>query len=105
MAELYRREGYLIDPHGAVAVTALLDVRSDLATDSPSLCPATAHPSKFPQVAADALQVPISKCPPAAFHTSLEHAKGLCQQTYECAHKDSFASIKQTLLKVYQSRP
>ncbi|MDE0762631.1 MAG: threonine synthase [Porticoccaceae bacterium] len=105
MAELYRREGYLIDPHGAVAFTALLDVQSDLATDSLSLCQATAHPSKFPRVVADALQVPILECPPAAFHASLEHAKGLCQLIYECAHKDGFASIKQTLLKFYQPRP
>ena len=53
VAELYRREGYLIDPHGAVALTALLDVQSDLATDSLSLCLATAHPSKLPRVVAD----------------------------------------------------
>ena len=105
MAELYRREGYLIDPHGAAALTALLDVQSDLATDSLSLCLATAHPRKLPRVVADAPQVPILECPPAAFYTSLQHAKGSCQLIYECAHKDGFASIKQTLLKFYQPRP
>lgn len=75
IAELYRREGYLIDPHGAVAFPALLDVTSDLVSDSLSL--ATAHPSKFQRVVADALQVPISECPPAVFQASLEHTKGL----------------------------
>lgn len=101
MARLYHDEGYLIDPHGAVALAALLDVQPHLIADSPSLCLATAHPSKFPKVVADALQLPVSECPPATAHVSLQQAKLLSQRVYECEYQNILTVVKKTLLKVH----
>lgn len=61
---------YLIDPHGAVALTGALRLRID---DSiPVVCLATAHPAKFPDVIARALELKEgSPLPEAAVHPDL----------------------------------
>jgi len=49
IADLYRRTGYLADPHTAVGIGAARACRSDGGRDDlPLVCMATAHPAKFP---------------------------------------------------------
>ena len=61
---------YLIDPHGAVALTGALSLRIDDST--PVVCLATAHPAKFPDVIAKALELTEgSPLPEAAVHPDL----------------------------------
>ncbi len=44
IGEVYRKTGYILDPHTAVGVRAGLKLRKD----APMICLATAHPCKFP---------------------------------------------------------
>lgn len=61
---------YLIDPHGAVALNGALHIRID--DDTPVVCLATAHPAKFPDVIAKALELTEgSPLPEAAVHPDL----------------------------------
>ncbi len=61
---------YLIDPHGAVAMNAALRLRVN--DDTPVVCLATAHPAKFPDVIAKALELKEgSPLPEAAVHPDL----------------------------------
>lgn len=46
MRNIFRRDGYIMDPHGATAYGAL---RSDLAPGEKGIFLATAHPAKFPR--------------------------------------------------------
>jgi threonine synthase len=46
IAEVYRHNEYLLDPHSAIGVRAALDCRRDAAV--PMVTLATAHPAKFP---------------------------------------------------------
>ena len=43
--DVYRRSGYVVDPHTAVGIAAAARV----GVDSPVVCLATAHPAKFPE--------------------------------------------------------
>ena len=47
LAEVYRTEGYLLDPHGAVAYRSLLE---GLRPDEVGVMLETAHPAKFKSV-------------------------------------------------------
>ena len=64
--DVYRRSGYVIDPHTAVGIAAA----SRVSLESPVVCLATAHPAKFPE-SVDAV---IGK--PVARHPSLDALKG-----------------------------
>ena len=55
IADLYRRTGYLADPHTAVGVGAAAAVRAAPAV--PVVCMATAHPAKFPDAVEQATGV------------------------------------------------
>ncbi len=46
MSEIYRKTGYMLDPHTAVGVRAGMSLRS---ASCPMICLATAHPCKFPE--------------------------------------------------------
>ena len=46
IAEVYRRNEYLLDPHSAIGYQAALDCRRDVS--EPMVTLATAHPAKFP---------------------------------------------------------
>lgn len=52
IAEVYRRWGYMLDPHTAVGVSVA--TRFGGSTDLPMVTLATAHPAKFPEVVAAA---------------------------------------------------
>jgi len=84
IADVYRsRDGYLLDPHTAVAMAAA-DMLSDTFTaDTKVVCLATAHPAKFPDVIRKALTVD-DKLPEPAMHKSIEAAKDLCRHVRLC---------------------
>jgi threonine synthase len=52
IGEVYRRNGYLLDPHSAIGVKAAIDCRRDPVV--PMVTLATAHPAKFPAAVAAA---------------------------------------------------
>ena len=45
IADVYRRNGYVVDPHTAVGIAAAKRFR----VEGPMVCLATAHPAKFPE--------------------------------------------------------
>jgi threonine synthase len=53
IADVYRRTGYVLDPHSAVAYRA--QERHPGAADAPTVVLATAHPAKFPDVVEKAI--------------------------------------------------
>lgn len=77
----YQSEGYILDPHGAVALCAA-DKLQDQLGEEPLICLATAHPSKFPQAIKDALEV--KELPDSAKHQSIEKAGQLCEKVHLC---------------------
>ena len=68
IGEVYRRHGYLLDPHGAIAWLGLQDVLARN-PEARGVFLATAHPAKFREVVEPAIGAPIAM--PAA----LEEAK------------------------------
>jgi threonine synthase len=95
MRSVYESEGYLLDPHGAVAVAAVNKLKDKLPPGSKVLCLATAHPAKFPEVVKKALG--SNNQPAEAIHASLEAAKGYCQRVYECAYEDMHIAVPNTM--------
>lgn len=84
IAELYRsRDGYLLDPHAAVAVAAAAALSDHFEPETKMVCLATAHAAKFPEVIRKALGVD-GDLPAQAMHPSIEAAKGLCQRLRLC---------------------
>lgn len=74
MSDLFQRTGYLLDPHGAVAVAGAEQVREKFAGDIAWVSVATAHPAKFPEVIKQ--MMPAGRqLPEAALHPSIEMAK------------------------------
>ena len=69
---VWESSGYLLDPHGAVAVAAARELRNQLHKEAPLLCMTTAHPGKFPEVIARALG--DGGLPPQALHPALQAA-------------------------------
>jgi len=84
MAELYRsRDGYLLDPHAAVAVAAADKLSDSFAAGTKIVCLATAHPAKFPDVVRKAL-AGDDTLPEQARHPSIEAARDFCQHVRLC---------------------
>ena len=90
--EVYEQEGYLLDPHAAVAVAAANIFNKDYTSEATILCLATAHPSKFPVSISDALGKK-EKLPTAASHFSIEAAKACCEKTYTCHFENMRTAI------------
>ncbi len=69
--EYFRSDpSYLLDPHGAVALAGALSLQTDGGT--PVVCLATAHPAKFPDTVARALELPQGRVfPEKADHPDL----------------------------------
>jgi len=55
IAAVYGRDGYLADPHTAVALAAATDYKQESGTKNPVVVLSTASPYKFPQVVANAI--------------------------------------------------
>jgi threonine synthase len=84
IAQLYRDETYLIDPHGAVSVRAA-DVLKEKFANEKLICLATAHPAKLPATMQKAMNSNI--LPDVAKHHSIEREKLLCQKVHLCDHQ------------------
>ncbi|MFK7934974.1 MAG: threonine synthase [Saprospiraceae bacterium] len=93
---VYDVEGYILDPHSAVAVAASEKLQSTLGKGK-VICLATAHPSKFPESTNRALG--SEQLPAAAQHPSIERAKRLCEKIYLCDHDH----LEEALLEVMES--
>ncbi len=76
-----RYDGYLLDPHSAVAVAGALNCRGKLDGEEKVICLATAHPAKFPAIVRKAL--PDGK-PAMAHHSVIEKAKSGFQYLATC---------------------
>jgi len=84
IADVYRsRDGYLLDPHAAVAVAAADTLSNTFAADTKVVCLATAHAAKFPDVIRKALAVG-GELPEEAVHKSIEAVKDLCRHVRLC---------------------
>lgn len=75
--------GYLLDPHTAVAVAAASSYQDKLPGNAKIVCLATAHPAKFPEIMQNTLGTG-STLPQQARHTSLEKAAKVCQHLRLC---------------------
>lgn len=95
---IYAAEGYLLDPHAAVAVAAAQNVKTQLTPNSKILCLATAHPCKFPESIVTALNLKKADLPAAARHDSVEAAKLLCHRGYTCNHKNMETAVRHSML-------
>jgi threonine synthase len=73
MAAMHDHHGYLLDPHGAVAVAGARLAGRQLATQTRIVCLATAHPAKFPLAVGRALDR-SGRLPDAATHDSIRQA-------------------------------
>lgn len=76
-------DGYLLDPHGAVAVAAAEKLMPDLCANTKVVSLLTAHPSKFPDITRRALNID-GKLPPSGLHDSIERVKDHFQQVNLC---------------------
>lgn len=56
--ELYENLGFLVEPHGAVGVSALRRFRA-VGNSTPAVCLETAHPGKFSDLLEDILHIPV----------------------------------------------
>jgi len=85
MSIMYHRHGYLLDPHGAVAVTGARMAREHLPLETKVVSLATAHPAKFPDAVRKALNCGES-LPVAATHQTIREAAERLQRlrTGEC---------------------
>jgi threonine synthase len=94
---LYKTEpSYLIDPHGAVALNGALRLRVDDGT--PVVCLATAHPAKFPDVIAKALELTEGRpLPEAALHPDLVRMPDNEANLSICALDDLEAYLADTI--------
>ncbi len=88
MATLYREKGYLADPHGAVALAGARAHREEIPEEIPILCMATAHPAKFPDIIARALDRDPNPLPEQAGHPSLEAARNQREKMAQCDLQD-----------------
>jgi threonine synthase len=64
IADVYRRHGYLMDPHGAIGWLALNEVMATLPPDAHGVFLVTAHPAKFREVVEPVIGEPVA-LPPA----------------------------------------
>ena len=101
--DIYQREGYLLDPHSAVALQAS-DTLATTLSKQPSaeklICLATAHPAKFPDIIRQALE--CQQLPEAAIHHSIETAKTHCQKVYLCEYKNLQSALMHAMLENWE---
>ena len=81
--EVFEAEGYLMDPHTAVALAVTNDLRA-IIDDCKVIVLATAHPAKFPEIIQQSLGT--ESLPSDATHPSIEKAKGKAQKGYTADH-------------------
>ena len=84
--EIWKKKKYLLDPHSAVSVCAATILGAQVKNRVKTICLATAHPAKFPDVIQQALG-PGTPLPEQAFHPSIESAKN-SDETFESCDLD-----------------
>jgi len=82
-----KNNGYLLDPHTAVALVAANNLKDSLVQESKIICLATAHPAKFPEITRESLEL-ASDLPEQGKHVSLERASKVCQNLRLCDVKN-----------------
>ena len=82
-----QQDGYLLDPHTAVAVVAANSLKETFSSDLKIVCLATAHPAKFPDIIRECLG-DETDLPAAGKHPSLEYARRVCQNVRLCDLKN-----------------
>lgn len=97
---LYETENYLLDPHSAVAVTAVYQLEQQLSENIKVLCLATAHPSKFPAIIQKALLT--DTLPHSAQHSSIETAKNRCHHLRLCHYGNLKPALLHAMKTVHQ---
>jgi threonine synthase len=95
IGSVFRESGYLLDPHGAVAVAAALHYSKK--EDERVLCLCTAHPAKFPEIIQHAIGKNNS-LPAAAFHPTLERAKTLPEKVHHFTHSDLLIQLQEAMV-------
>ena len=95
IGSVFSEEEYLLDPHGAVAVTAAMYFEKDI--EERVICLTTAHPAKFPQIIEKAIGVE-KPLPKQAYCHSIEVAKKLPEKVYRLSCKNLFVELKETML-------
>ena len=104
MADVYKsRDGYLLDPHGAVAVAAADMLADTFAPDTKIVCLATAHAAKFPDVVRKALSLQ-KELPEQAMHPSIEKAKERFQHVRLCDCSHLTSALTRAMQSVTNSR-
>jgi len=84
IAETYRiADGYLLDPHGAVAVAAANTLVATLEPGTKVISLLTAHPAKFPDITRRALKLD-GDLPSTGLHDSIEKVKDQFQHLRVC---------------------
>jgi len=96
ITQLYKNEGYLVDPHAAVSIYASDALKESLGDDK-LICLATAHPAKFPQVMLSALNADV--LPSGAMHHQIEMQKTMCEKVHLCDH----SHLEQALMQAMES--
>ncbi len=81
----HNHDQYLIDPHTAVAVAAAKETSRNLGSTAKTVCLATAHPAKFPDIIQQALNHKGGP-PSSAVHPSIEKNRELCRHVRLCHH-------------------
>lgn len=89
--DIYETRNYLLDPHGAVAVSAARQLKDTVPENSRIICLATAHPAKFPDVIRRALGA--SALPDAAGHPDLDRAATLPERLTACNLPDLSSTL------------
>ncbi len=99
----YRSERkYLLDPHSAVAVSAVNHLADAFPLDSKVLCLATAHPAKFPDVIRQVLNQEEGQLPNQALHQSIEAAKEKFQHLRLCDCDKLGIALQRTMKSVVE---
>ena len=92
---VFENYGYLLDPHGSVAVTAVNHI--DKEVGERVLCLTTAHPAKFPEIIQKAIGIQKS-LPKEACHNTIDLAKNLPEKVHRFNHENLFEKLKESML-------
>jgi threonine synthase len=101
--QTFNRDGYLLDPHTAVAVAAASRFEDILPSDCRIVCLATAHPAKFPDITRDVLGCG-SDLPEQGKHETLERAAKVCQQLRICDLENLEFALVEAIEKEMENR-
>lgn len=95
---------YLLDPHSAVAVAAVEELKEQLPTSGKVICLVTAHPAKFPDVMRKILRIDGADLPEQAIHSSLVKASKVCQHLRTCDFKNIEFALVDAMTMVSNSK-